>query len=335
MNRILFAYLIGVAAAIVLVAIGLGFDESAIAIAGVVIALAVGLLTIVPQLLAANGLRYAEHKEYFAGTLLPQAGGMTLVIGQGVVFVSQRRIAWKLQDNASPANPGYGETPLFDSMLRPHLRSGGTDSAWEDFATAFFNAETKVTSYTAARRAYDSAFCGKLDAMIQSIVGTAFHPVWRDARARDRTVSESRFAPRVYNADNFRTACELSYSGRFERDVGNRWEYHLPVAAAEDRAQGLPWRIKVGDGDGRDYIWGGPVPGDIGRIESELRSKLETLRDDPVLKDLFLKADAAEVAASDSLNQLPVLADHAAILLRHGPDIPGSCRYCADWSPRL
>jgi hypothetical protein len=329
------AYLTGVAVAVALLAIGLVYNQSSVATAGVVVALAVGLLTLVPQLLAANGFRYAEHKEYFAGTLLPQAGGMQLVSGSGVIFLPLNRIAWKLRDDRAAIFPGFGETPLFDGMLRPHLRSGGSESAWSDLAKAFFAAEEKVNAYTVAQRRYDAAFRARLEPMIRQGIGEGFRQVWFEERAMDKRVSESRYATPTYNAGNFRAACELAYSGRFERDPGNRWEYHQPVAAAEDRAQGLPWRVKVGDGDGRDYMWGGPVPAELAEVARALTTTLESLRDDPTLKDLFLRAKQAEKEAGDSLEPLPVLADHAANLLRHGGDIPGTCRYCANWSPRL
>ena len=334
-NRLVTAYLIGVAIAVTLLWVGLAHDQSAIATGAVIVALLVGLLAFLPQILAANGIRYAEHKEYFAGTLLPQAGGMRLVSGDGVIFLPANRIAWKLRDNGAPIYPGFGETPLFDGMLRPHLSTGGAGSVWADFADAFFEAEKNVKAYTLVRRRYDEEFVGRLDSKIREQVGEGFKQAWLNERAGDRPVTESKYAAPTYNAGNFRTACELSYSGRFERDPGNRWEHHRPVPSPEDRSRGMPWRIKVGDGDGRDYLWGGPVPTNIEGTAKALGGILESLRDDERLKQLYLEADVAEEAARESLESLPVLADHAANLLRHGPDIPGTCLYCSRWSPRL
>jgi hypothetical protein len=77
------------------------------------------------------------------------------------------------------------------------------------------------------------------------------------------------------------------------------------------------------------------VPSNIEELAKALGAILESLRDDAVLKQLYLEADVAERAARESLEPLPVLADHAANLLRHGPDIPGTCLYCGRWSPRL
>lgn len=337
MNRLVTAYLIGVAGAVTLLWIGLARDQSAIATGAVIVALLVGLLAFLPQILAANGIRYAEHKEYFAGTLLPQAGGMQLVSGEGVIFLPANRIAWKLRDrdNGAPIYPGFGETPLFDGMLRPHLNTGGAGSVWADFADAFFEAEKNVKAYTLVRRRYDKEFTGRLDSKIREQVGEGFKQAWLNERAGDRPVTESKYAAPTYNAGNFRTACELSYSGRFEWDPGNRWEHHRPVPSPEDRLRGMPWRIKVGDGDGRDYLWGGPVPTNIEGTAKALGGILESLRDDERLKQLYLEAEVAEEAARESLESLPVLADHAANLLRHGPDIPGTCLYCGRWSPRL
>jgi len=335
MRRLVTAYLIGVAVAITLLGIGLTTHQDATAAAGVVVALAVGLLSLLPQLLSANAIRYADHKEYFAGTLLPQAGGMQLISGDGVVFLPSSRIAWRLQDSIAPTLPGYGETPLFEGMLRPHLRTGGLESAWSDFAEAFFAAEERVKAYTHVRREYDGAFGGTLDKMIRERVGEGFRVNWWYDRAMDHRVTESRFATPTYNARNFRDTCELAYSGRFESDPGNHWENHLPVSASEDRQQELPWRIKVGGGDGRDYIWGGQAPEDLQLIATALRQSLEELRDNASLKAMYLRAEEAELAAKEALRPLASLADHAAVLLRHGPDIPGTCGYCKGWSPRL
>jgi hypothetical protein len=335
MSRLLTGYLIGVAIVVILLTVGLIRDEALVTIAGVVIALAIGLLTFVPQLLAANEVRYYAHKEYFAQTLLPQAGNMELIMGRGVIALPINRIAWKLRDDRSPLAPGFGETPLFDGMLRPHLRTGGTESSWSDFATAFFQAEQKVKDYTAARREYDAAFSGRLEQILQEKIGEGFRAVWFEQRAMDRPVTQSKFAPATYNAGNFQSACELAYSGRFESDPGNRWEYFLPTAVPEEPSRGMPWRVKVGTGDGRDYLWGGPAPANLGSIERNVRAILESLRDDTELRRLFLLTQDAERSAKGALLPLPVLAGNAAVLLLHGPDIPGTCPYCKAWSPRL
>ena len=190
MNRFILAYVLGVAVAVTLLALGLSYDQGAVATLAVVVALAIGLLTIVPQLMAANSVRYSEHKEYFAATLLPQAGNMQLVAGDGVIILLRDRIAWKLQDGEGPILPGFGETPLFDGMLRPHLKSGGTEGAWADFASAFSTAEAKVRTYTETRREYDRMFQTKLATMIAEKVGKGFFPAWFNERAMDRLVPE-------------------------------------------------------------------------------------------------------------------------------------------------
>jgi hypothetical protein len=260
---------------------------------------------------------------------------MELIMGRAVIALPNNRIAWKLHDDRSPLTPGFGETPLFDGMLRPHLRTGGTESSWSDFATAFFQAEQKVRDYTAVRKAYDAAFSGKLEQMLQERIGQGFGAVWFEERAMDRLVTQSKFAPAVYNAGNFQSACELAYSGRFESDPGNRWEYFLPSAVPEEPGRGMSWRVKVGTGDGRDYLWGGPAPTDLAIVEQNVGAILESLRDDTELRRLFLVAQGAERSAKGALEPLPVLAGNAAVLLLHGPDIPGTCAYCKAWSPRL
>jgi hypothetical protein len=334
-SRLFTVYVIGVAGALILLWVGLAHDQSAITTGAVMVALFVGLLTLLSQILSANGLRYAEHKDYFADTLLSQAGGMRLVAGDGVILLPKKRLAWKLKDDSVPSDPGIGETPLFDGMLRPHLRTGGAGSGWSDFADAFFKAEGKVKDYTQARHSYDEQFEGKLTNKIRERVGEGFRPAWCNERARDHPVTESKYADPTYNARSFMNACQLSYSGDLERVPGNQWSNHRPVSSPEDRSRGIPWRIKVGDGDSRDYLWGGPVPMDLEGTAQALGGILESLRNDVQLKQLYLDAQNAEQAAKESLGFLPVLAADAAHLLRHGPDIPGTCRYCSRWSPRL
>ncbi len=335
MSRIVALYLIGVVIAVGLLWFGLALDQPAASTAAILVALSVGLLALLPQLLSANGNRYAQHKEYFVSTLLPQAGTMRLIAGDGVVFLSSDRIAWKLRDDRVPLLPGAGETPFFKEMLRPHLRSGMDNQVWAGLAAAFFRAEDRVSTYTATRRRFDSAFNGRLEGLLREEVGEGYRAKWWNERASDFTVAESKYAVPTYNAGNFRTPCLMWYSGRYESDVGVRWDYSKPVAAAEDRSRGLTWRVKVGEGDGRDYIWGGPVPMNIQETAKAVEAIIETLRDDGDLKQLYLASVATEDEASDSLQPLPLLADNAANLLQHGPDIPGSCPYCAQWSPRL
>ncbi|MGA8663883.1 MAG: hypothetical protein WB809_02275 [Thermoplasmata archaeon] len=335
MSRVVTLYLVGIVVVVVLLSIGLALDEPAAATAAVVVALTVGLLALLPQLLSANGNRYAEHKDYFASVLLPQVGGMQLVGGDGVVFLHSDRIAWKLRDNRVPTHPGMGEPPYFDDMLRPHLTSGNGNRVWEDLKGAFFVAQARVEEYTRARRKFDSEFIGKMERMIREAIGDGYRAVWGNERARDFMVAQSKYAAPTYSAGNFRSPCLLWYEGRFQSDVGMRWEQFTPVAEGENPAQGVSWRVKVGEGDGRDYLWGGEVPSDIAVKRTSVEAIIDALRLDEGLKQLYLKSLAEERVARDSLQSLPVLADYAVSLLRHGPDIPGVCEYCAGWSPRL
>jgi len=295
----------------------------------------VGLLALLPQFLSTNGNRYAEHKAYFADTLLTQVGSLTLVSGDGVVFLPAERIAWKLRDKQSPRNPGLGETPFFAAMLRPHLRTGRADPVWNALAEEFFRAEAKVVRFTEARRKFDSEFNGRLDRMIRERIGEGYRAVWWNERSGDISVSESRFAAPTYHAYNFLTACCLWYLDMFEIRPGYQWELYRPTAFPENRAGGRSWRLGVGGGDGRDYLWGGPVPADMAVIETAATGILDDLRFDVGLKRLFLSADIAEREARAALERLPLPADHAADLLRHGPDVPGRCQYCVQWWPRL
>lgn len=335
MSRVILLYLIGVAAVVTLLSFGLYRDQPIVASAAVIVALAVGLLALLPQLLSANGIRYAQHKEYFASTLLPQVGAMQLVSGDGVVLLPDRRLAWKIADQRSPKDPGMGETPFFDEMLRPHLRSSSGKEVWTNLATAWSDAEGRVTVYTQLRRRFDRAFNGKMDRLIREKFGEGFQQVWWNETARDHSVSESKYATPTYNADNFRSPCFLWYEGRYETNVGMQWAAITPVAAPEDSAQGLPWRVKVGGGEGRDYIWGGSVPQDIRQSAQSVGEILDALRSDGNLKRLYLDAKESEEDATRSLIPLGECADNAANLLRHGRDVPGTCSYCRDWSPRL
>src|ERR1700686_3376952 len=212
MSRVVALYLTGVVVVVALLSIGLALDQPAAATAAVVVALAVGLLALLPQLLSANGNRYGEHKEYFASTLLPQVGSLRLVAGDGVVFLPAERIAWKLRDDRSPTFPGIGETPFFEEMLRPHLRSGGENRVWAGLAGSFFDAEGKVATYTASRREFDTSFNGKMELLIREKIGDGYRAVWSNERARDFTVSESKYALPTYNASNFRSPCLMWYA---------------------------------------------------------------------------------------------------------------------------
>lgn len=134
MSRTVALYLAGVPVVAVALLIGLSLDQLAVSSVAVVIALAVGLLALLPQILSANGNRHAEHKAYFALTLLPEVGGLTLVAAEGVVLLPPERIAWELHDWRVPRDPGFGETSFFTAMLRPHLQSGHADPVWNALA---------------------------------------------------------------------------------------------------------------------------------------------------------------------------------------------------------
>jgi hypothetical protein len=335
MSRVVALYLAGVIVVVVLLSVGLVLDQPIAASAAVVVALAVGLLALLPQLLSANGNRYAEHKEYFASNMLPQAGSLVLVSGDGVVFLPPDRIAWKLRDDRAPIYTGAGETPFFREMLRPHLQRSAPIGVWADFSKAFFHAEDRVSEYTAARRKFDAAFNTKMAAMIRDRIGKEFRAAWWSERARDFTVAESKYAIPTYNAKNIRSPCLMWYEGRYEREPGMHWEHRKPVPAQEDRNQGLSWRLKVGDGDGLDFLWGGPVPTSLQDAAAALEGIIDELRNDGDLKRLYLASKVTEEEAENSLEALPLGAENAASLLRHGPDIPGSCTYCAGWSPRI
>ena len=335
MRSVVTVYLIGVAAALALLSLGLYLNQPLVSTAAVVVALAAGMLSFLPQLLSSNGLRYGEHKSYFVTTLLPQAGAMTLVAGDGVHALAQDRIAWKIRSQDQPADPGFGETPFFEDMLRPHLRAKTGARVWREFAASWFNAEEQVRLYTQTRRVYDSAFIGKLQQLVREKLGPSFEPVWGNERGWDVRASSSQFTAPLYNAGNFRSRCQDWYLNKYVTQIGMKWEYGRPVAAPEVPDQGIPWRVKMGEGDGRDYIWGGPTPKSIGEIAKAVDEVIDDLRFDEKLKTLYLASCKAEQAAEAAIVPLPADSADAANLLQHGPDIPGTCVYCEAWSPRL
>lgn len=330
------AFVLGLVIALAGLAAGIYFDQTYITTASLLVAVFAALSpSVIPSVsdeIQANNERYARHRDYFGGVILPTAGSMQVLPAHSIRLLPENRAGWRIGDqDLGYLSPGRSEEriPAYQEVFIPHLLGVTKDAVWLRLRGVWNDALEGVKLYTAKRREFDSAFATRVDGLLKQLVDNGLDADWSDV-----TIANAMVTGWKYQASVIRGRCESWYSGEYSRPA--RTWFH-PAIAAENMLYGASWAITESTSS-IPFLWGGngsSVPANLSELPEHLDRVLDQLRFDSGLKHLFEVAEEARLDALALVEPLSVAAEDATHLLGHGSDIPGECGYCKVWHPRF